>query len=337
MTSRTLRRRIAPHRVHAPRRREPVELRSARGRDAGRGGRDRGRRRHRLSIVQPGRRGGRVSLGRGRGPDHRPRARPVPRARRPPVQRGRALGSFLRVYDRQFGTSEPDHEPPRPGTTSTRTPGAQGYFDYFGAAAHGPEGYYSFDLGAWHVVSLNSDVCRDDPGCVPGRRSTNGSRRTSRPTPTPSAPSRSTPPDVRLATVAALRRSRQRQSERRGRERDVSRPLAADGRRGRRRPSQRPQPHLPPVGGAGRGREPRCERDPAVHGRHRWTILYPLGKKPRPANVLAVQNRAFGVLHLTLREDRYDRVGRPADRPGVHGRRVVRLPVADPRRRAGWR
>jgi hypothetical protein len=43
--------------------------------------------------------------------------------------------------------------------------------------------------------------------------------------------------------------------------------------------------------------------------------LYPLGKKPRPANVLAFQNKAFGVLHLTLREDRYDFewVGLPTD------------------------
>jgi Big-like domain-containing protein len=32
------------------------------------------------------------------------------------------------------------------------------YFDYFGAAAHGPAGYYSYDLGAWHIVVLNSAV-----------------------------------------------------------------------------------------------------------------------------------------------------------------------------------
>jgi Big-like domain-containing protein len=33
-----------------------------------------------------------------------------------------------------------------------------GYFSYFGAAAHGPTGYYSYDLGTWHVVVLNSAV-----------------------------------------------------------------------------------------------------------------------------------------------------------------------------------
>src|SRR5262249_41953287 len=36
---------------------------------------------------------------------------------------------------------------------------ARSYFDYFGANA-GPKGkgYYSFDLGSWHIVSLNSMV-----------------------------------------------------------------------------------------------------------------------------------------------------------------------------------
>jgi Big-like domain-containing protein len=36
-----------------------------------------------------------------------------------------------------------------------------GYFSYFGAAAHGPKGYYSYDLGTWHVIVLNSAVAVD--------------------------------------------------------------------------------------------------------------------------------------------------------------------------------
>jgi Tol biopolymer transport system component len=37
------------------------------------------------------------------------------------------------------------------------TPDAAGYFDYFGArAGTRGEGWYSFDVGAWHVVALNS-------------------------------------------------------------------------------------------------------------------------------------------------------------------------------------
>ena len=45
---------------------------------------------------------------------------------------------------------------------------ANGYFGYFGEAAHGPDGWYSFDAGnGWHVVVLNS-VCRAVGGCGPG-------------------------------------------------------------------------------------------------------------------------------------------------------------------------
>ncbi|HVF79878.1 MAG TPA: metallophosphoesterase [Solirubrobacteraceae bacterium] len=39
------------------------------------------------------------------------------------------------------------------------TPDAQGYFSYFGAAAGDPsKGYYSFDIGSWHIVSLNTNL-----------------------------------------------------------------------------------------------------------------------------------------------------------------------------------
>ncbi len=46
---------------------------------------------------------------------------------------------------------------PAPGNHEYGTPNASGYFAYFGPAAGDPtRGYYSFDLGAWHVVALNS-------------------------------------------------------------------------------------------------------------------------------------------------------------------------------------
>jgi hypothetical protein len=45
---------------------------------------------------------------------------------------------------------------------------AEGYFDHFGAAAGPPGGYYSFELGAWHVLALNSQDCFDDDGCGEG-------------------------------------------------------------------------------------------------------------------------------------------------------------------------
>ncbi len=47
---------------------------------------------------------------------------------------------------------------PAPGNHDYRR-GARGYFGYFGASAGDPAlGYYSYDLGAWHVVVLNSNV-----------------------------------------------------------------------------------------------------------------------------------------------------------------------------------
>jgi hypothetical protein len=43
--------------------------------------------------------------------------------------------------------------------------GAAGYFEYFGSAAGEPgKGYYSFDIGAWHLIALNSN-CGDVGGC----------------------------------------------------------------------------------------------------------------------------------------------------------------------------
>ena len=48
---------------------------------------------------------------------------------------------------------------PVSGNHDYNTPGAAGYFGYFGAAAGDTgKGYYSYDLGAWHIVALNSDV-----------------------------------------------------------------------------------------------------------------------------------------------------------------------------------
>jgi Predicted solute binding protein len=45
--------------------------------------------------------------------------------------------------------------------------GATGYFNYFGAAAGNKgQGYYSYDIGAWHLIALNSN-CGDAGGCSP--------------------------------------------------------------------------------------------------------------------------------------------------------------------------
>ncbi len=44
------------------------------------------------------------------------------------------------------------------------------YYDYFGAAAGDRDkGYYSYDLGDWHMIALNSN-CNKIGGCAPGSR-----------------------------------------------------------------------------------------------------------------------------------------------------------------------
>src|SRR5215207_143134 len=54
------------------------------------------------------------------------------------------------------------------GRHRDRTRGAAGYFDYFGAAAgEAGKGYYSYDLGSWHIVALNSN-CSQVGGCGEG-------------------------------------------------------------------------------------------------------------------------------------------------------------------------
>jgi acid phosphatase type 7 len=54
-----------------------------------------------------------------------------------------------------------------------RNPGARGYFAYFGAAANHPtepactvnyKGYYSYDIGSWHMVALNSECTQPGVG-----------------------------------------------------------------------------------------------------------------------------------------------------------------------------
>lgn len=54
---------------------------------------------------------------------------------------------------------------PAVGNHEYLSPGAAGYFDYFGAAAgERGKGWYSYDAGAWHIVVLNSE-CEFIGGC----------------------------------------------------------------------------------------------------------------------------------------------------------------------------
>lgn len=52
---------------------------------------------------------------------------------------------------------------PSPGNHEYNTLNATGYYAYFGSAAGDPtKGYYSYDLGEWHIVALNSNIANID-------------------------------------------------------------------------------------------------------------------------------------------------------------------------------
>lgn len=74
---------------------------------------------------------------------------------------------FAQCYDPWFG-DEKARTRPVPGNHEYYTAGATGYYDYFGARA-GPrgQGWYSYDLGGWHVIALNSECARTG-GCGAG-------------------------------------------------------------------------------------------------------------------------------------------------------------------------
>jgi len=74
---------------------------------------------------------------------------------------------FARCYAPGWGRHR-GRTRPAPGNHEYHTPGARAYFDYFGpAAGHPARGYYGYDLGAWHVVVVNSN-CAAVGGCHAG-------------------------------------------------------------------------------------------------------------------------------------------------------------------------
>ncbi|HVF33492.1 MAG TPA: metallophosphoesterase [Acidimicrobiales bacterium] len=71
-------------------------------------------------------------------------------------ERGEAA-AFAESYDPTWGRFKARTRP-AVGNHEYAGGRASGYFGYWGDAAHGPGGWYSYDLGAWHVVVLNT-VC----------------------------------------------------------------------------------------------------------------------------------------------------------------------------------
>ena len=227
------------------------------------------------------------------------------------------LAEFMKVWDPQFGDLNGITEPV-PGNHEYATPDAQGYFDYWGAAAHGPQGYYSFDLGRWHVVALNSDVCGDPPGCGPG---------------SPQYDWLAADLEANDDAVCTLAFQHHPPFDWRTWEKWVD-PDDETPNGGSEVEAFRDLWSLMDDAGVDvmlvghnhiyhrwAPQNVAGERDP--NGIRQFTVgtggrsLYSLGKKPRPANLLAVQNKAFGVLSMTLRPTGYDYrwVGLPTDPP----------------------
>ena len=73
---------------------------------------------------------------------------------------------FAKCYAPTWGRFK-DRTRPAPGNHEYHSDGASGYNRYFGeAAGEASKGYYSYDLGAWHVIALNSE-CDQVGGCDP--------------------------------------------------------------------------------------------------------------------------------------------------------------------------
>jgi acid phosphatase type 7 len=78
---------------------------------------------------------------------------------------GGQMGQYLNCFGQSWGKYK-DRIRPAAGNNDYLTRNGEDYYTYFGAAA-GPNGlgYYSYDLGNWHIVVLNSQ-CPEPMGCT---------------------------------------------------------------------------------------------------------------------------------------------------------------------------
>ena len=73
---------------------------------------------------------------------------------------------FAKCYAPTWGRFK-DRTRPAPGNHEYHKGAPSGYTHYFGDAAGDPDkDYYSYDLGTWHILALNSE-CADIGGCSP--------------------------------------------------------------------------------------------------------------------------------------------------------------------------
>ncbi len=215
------------------------------------------------------------------------------------------LEEYQRVWNVQFGHLLSILSP-SPGNHEYGTAGAQGYFDNFGPVAVSTLGYYSYDLGSWHIVSLNSDICGNDPGCGPG-----------------------TPQYEWLkADLAASRASCTLAFQHHPRFDWRPYQKWIDDNGTTHYAGTETAPYIEMwrlMDGAGvdvmlvghnhlyqRWAPQDADGKLSATGMRQFTVgtggrsLYPLGFKPKPKNLLVTQNKSFGVLKMTLHSSSYD-------------------------------
>ncbi|MEP6527389.1 MAG: chitobiase/beta-hexosaminidase C-terminal domain-containing protein, partial [Nocardioidaceae bacterium] len=85
--------------------------------------------------------------------------------------------AFMQSYDPTWGRFKPlsypipgDKEYATSGGTDCSATAGAGYYQYFGSQAGDPtKGYYSYNLGSWHVIALNTGPCGTSPAfCAAG-------------------------------------------------------------------------------------------------------------------------------------------------------------------------
>ena len=92
--------------------------------------------------------------------------RPLPGAGRPAVQQRHARGVPAGVG---CAVRSPEaHHAPAPATTSTAPTGRRGTSTTSARPRTGRRATTRSTSASWHIVSLNSDICGDEPGCGPG-------------------------------------------------------------------------------------------------------------------------------------------------------------------------
>ena len=189
---------------------------------------------------------------------------------------------FAKCYGPTWGRHKARTRP-TPGNHDYLTERGRPYFDYFGDAAGSREkGYYSFDLGAWHIISLNSSF----PSAC--RHRCDGCARILRP----------------IRSTASWPTGTNRCSARvRTRRRDDAGAVVDPVQGGRRCRHERPRPSVRAIRPSGRPGTAGRRRDSTIHRRHGWRRRYKFGRVA--ANSEVRDNTSYGVLKLTLSTGRY--------------------------------